>query len=262
MYACGHGYHEVNVTGFNRRDKDSRRDWYERNVVCPECYKKQKQEEDARAPKELHGRYQSHLVFVIRAKGDIERNKEALANIGFKWHKNLESWELEFSLPFRTKEELKDGYEALLKRVEPLGYKPYKDKPLAGLPHYDLMHIKSDLEQYDEYKKVKDQIPPPPADTCYDFMRELHGDDFRSWNKKVYGKRGGYNYYIKGTNYPMSDEQRDAIEAYNKEREEWVARINSIPEVKKASEFSIFLPKNFEQWAEAVSKITEALDTI
>ncbi len=262
-YACGHGEHDVQLYG-KRKDRESKAAWYEANVVCPDCYKKQCREKEANAPKELYGNYRSPLVFVVTAKGDRDNNKDALKEIGFKWHSNFatESWSLDYSIPFRSLEELKERYEALLKKVEPLGYKPYKDKPFAGLGAYDLSWIEADLEQYNDYQKVKASIPPAPDDSCFDFMRERHGDDFRRWNGKIYGRAGGYNYYVNNVRYSLTDEQKDAIDAYRKEKEAWLEKKNSNPDVKNLSAFASRLPKDFEKWADAVNKIEEQLEVL
>jgi len=159
-YACGHGEHDVQLYG-KHRDRESKAAWYEANVVCPECWKKQQQEKEASKPKEVIGNYNAHsfnksrpLVFTLEAVGQRDQNKEALAELGFKWRKSFDTgWQLKYFIEFTSKEELKEKYDDIIKKLEPLGYKPYKGKPLAGLDEYKLKWIKAHLELYADAHK-------------------------------------------------------------------------------------------------------------
>lgn len=159
-YACGHGTHRVQLYG-PHRDRESKAAWYEKEVVCPECWKKQQQEKEASKPKEVIGNYNINsfnksrpLVFTLEAVGQRDQNKEALAELGFKWRKSFDTgWQLKYFIEFTTKEELKEKYDDIIKKLEPLGYKPYKGKPLAGLDEYQLKAIKAHLELYADAHK-------------------------------------------------------------------------------------------------------------
>lgn len=48
-YLCGHGHGTVRLYG-KESDRQRKLAWYADTFVCPECYKKQKAEEDAAAP--------------------------------------------------------------------------------------------------------------------------------------------------------------------------------------------------------------------
>lgn len=253
-YACGHGEFNINGYGMSRRERAERVAWYEKHMVCSECYLKRKDEEESRVPKELIVGYRSPLVFYIKVRGDTVRNKDVLESIGFRWHRVLETWSKEYAFPFRTRKELLDGFKALLNAVEPLGYKPRSTNPLSELPADDLKRLKFDLGQYRAYKGVKYLIPPAPADTCYDFMRERHGGDFRLWNEKIYGARDNFFYYLKGTKYTMTNEQRRAIKVYIKERNAWKTGQRKNSKYRLATEFVCRLPLNFERWADAIHK--------
>lgn len=47
-YACGHGTGSVSLFG-KSADRERKLAWYEQNMVCPECYKKQQATADEAA---------------------------------------------------------------------------------------------------------------------------------------------------------------------------------------------------------------------
>ena len=49
-YLCGHGHGTVRLYG-KESERQRKLAWYADTFVCPECFKKQKAEEDAAAPK-------------------------------------------------------------------------------------------------------------------------------------------------------------------------------------------------------------------
>ena len=49
-YLCGHRHGTVRLYG-KESDRQRKLAWYADTFVCPDCYKKQKAEEDAAAPK-------------------------------------------------------------------------------------------------------------------------------------------------------------------------------------------------------------------
>lgn len=69
----------------------------------------------------------------------------------------------------------------------------------------------------------------PKYNGCFDFLKERHGADYAKreraggnpWNGKIYGKKGGYNYYVDDTRYSMTDEQQAAIIEYQTAMREW-----------------------------------------
>ena len=49
-YLCGHGSGTVRLYG-KESERQRKLDWYADTFVCPDCFKKQKAEEDAAAPR-------------------------------------------------------------------------------------------------------------------------------------------------------------------------------------------------------------------
>ena len=96
-YRCGHGSGTVRLYG-KESERQRKLAWYANTFVCLECYKKQKAEEDAAAPKtaSLHlavhgGAYQS-----IQVHGQLAANKEALKQLGYRWGDDLDGGLLAF----------------------------------------------------------------------------------------------------------------------------------------------------------------------
>lgn len=89
-YACGHGIGSVVLYG---KEDDRRRklEWYGDNFVCPECFKKQKEEEDAAAPMTASLAFAicSDVVMSVQVQGRLKQNKEALKEAGYRWQDEM-----------------------------------------------------------------------------------------------------------------------------------------------------------------------------
>ena len=85
-YLCGHGYGTVNLYG-KESDRQRKLAWYADTFVCPDCFKKQKAEEDAAAPKtaSLHLAVYGDVYQSIQVHGQLAANKEALKQLGYQW---------------------------------------------------------------------------------------------------------------------------------------------------------------------------------
>ena len=90
-YLCGHGYGTVNLYG-KESDRQRKLAWYADTFVCPDCFKKQKAEEDAVAPKtaSLHLAVYGGVYQSIQVHGQLAANKEALKQLGYRWGDDLD----------------------------------------------------------------------------------------------------------------------------------------------------------------------------
>ena len=261
-YACGHGEHQVQLYG-KQSDRDNKAEWYERNVVCPECFKKQKQEEDANAEKTIRFEYEPEresLVVRCIAQGQREANKDALLELGFKWRKvekgtdwkPFSAWELVFDFAFRDEDELFRKFQGLVAKCGKLGYTLKDDDRYSFALTYE-DRILPDLKEYKQYVSTK-----PSPEGCFDFMVDKHGEDYyKKWNGKIYGRPGGYNYYVDGEKFSCTDAQRDAITKYQSAMEQW-RKENDMKNVSTQTKF----PANINKWAEVSKSIEEALENI
>lgn len=96
-YLCGHGHGTVRLYG-KESDRQRKLAWYADTFVCPECYKKQKAEEDAAAPKtaSLHLAVYGGVYQSIQVHGQLAANKEDLKQLGYRWGDDLDGGLLAF----------------------------------------------------------------------------------------------------------------------------------------------------------------------
>ena len=85
-YSCGHGSIQKELFG-PHADRERKIEWMESNMVCPECYKSQKADQDAAAEKSAHVALVPgvDIVLQVHVEGQIEANKTALYDLGFRW---------------------------------------------------------------------------------------------------------------------------------------------------------------------------------
>lgn len=90
-YLCGHGYGTVNLYG-KESDRQRKLAWYAATFICPDCFKKQKAEEDAAAPKtaSLHLAVYGDVYQSIQVHGQLAVNKEALKQLGYQWSDEID----------------------------------------------------------------------------------------------------------------------------------------------------------------------------
>lgn len=231
QYACGHGTGVVSLFGKNA-ERERKLAWYADNMVCPDCYKLQKQQEDNEAEKVAVIKYRTADIplFSVIVHGQIEQNKESLKALGFSLEEDYEAgilgmlsmkkpplaWQRTFQA--KNEAELLENIQKVASDIIPLGYQ-FKDEPVNVL---DLNFLKFQWQKIAEREATK-----PKENGCYDFMKERHGKDLRSWNGKIYGKKGGYNYYINNVKFDMTDEQQQAIETYRTAMREWKEKYNN-----------------------------------
>ena len=90
-YLCGHGHGTVRLYG-KESDRQRKLAWYADTFVCPDCFKKQKAEEDAAAPKtaSLHLAVYGDVYQSRQVPGQLTANKEALKQLGYRWNDEMD----------------------------------------------------------------------------------------------------------------------------------------------------------------------------
>ena len=81
-YSCGHGTHTVELFGPGK-ERERKIAWYEKNIVCPECYKTSKKSEQYQA--EVINNMFSGGAYIAITNGDTYSIKEQLKEHGFSW---------------------------------------------------------------------------------------------------------------------------------------------------------------------------------
>lgn len=213
-FACGHeGQVSLVGKGDERRRKIA---YFETSGMCKECYKKQMQEQAKEAAKEKTAKVDitteyNEVVVTMILSG--EHDAEQLKQAGYANNKKV--------IRAKSQKELEKQLAPVMSEVKEMGYKydfEHGRKLLASMrDEMNAAWNKTDAEIESEKQKANSK----PNDNCYDFMREKHGDDFQRWNKKIYGGKGYYNYYINGEKFSMSDEQCKAIVTYREKLKEW-----------------------------------------
>ena len=86
-YSCGHGSYYERLTG-NRATKDNRKAWLERHMLCRDCYRDKKREEEAVADKiaKIHlATKEGAVIAQITLHGQTYANKDAIKALGYRW---------------------------------------------------------------------------------------------------------------------------------------------------------------------------------
>lgn len=250
-YKCGH---EGTVELFGNQDERYRKiEWMEHNMLCPACYKAHLNDIKANAEKEVLCRWEapSHNVldiyFIILVACNTA-DQAVFEGRGYKkaayytyGHQHIAIDEYKYYKLFSQKDYLQDGTIPLLykkivinanivddikkeqQKIEEMGYKNIDKENWETAKIEELLKTyEKEIKAADENELEHEKLNPKPNSNCFDFMKEKHGENYKnSWNGKIYGRRGDYNYYIKGINYSCTDEQRDAIIDYQKAFEKW-----------------------------------------
>ena len=229
-YSCGH---EGTVQLFGKADaRDRKIKYYEEYGLCSECYKKQKQEENAKLGLLIGGSVEDTLSdkgeIQIRLffAGDTLPYKEEIKALGYRWtavdasqmaymHKPDMGWvkvvpyehleeEKEKAFAIGAKEaEISDRELANQKEryQEMLSEQRIYKRNLRKKAPQDTSENREKQQMYEE--KLRSLCPVEP-----DVIRGKY------WNEKVYGKAGRYSIYLDGNKVNISDEEAVGLEEY------------------------------------------------
>ena len=218
-YSCGH---EGTVQLFGKADaRDRKIKYYEEYGLCSECYKKQKQEENAKLGLLIGGSVEDTLSdkgeIQIRLffAGDTLPYKEEIKALGYRWtavdasqmaymHKPDMGWVK--VVPYEHLEEEKEKAFAIgAKEAEMISDRELanqKERYQEMLSEQKLFR-KRNKKKLEAQKQLADLLPEKPE--C---IRDGH------WNEKVYGKAGRYSIYLDGNKVNISDEEAVGLEEY------------------------------------------------
>lgn len=248
-YACGHGQGVARLFGKNT-ERERKLAWMEKTYVCPECYKKQKAEEDAAAPKTaiLHLSVYQDVYLSIEVQGQIQAHKQALYDLGYRWSDAMGDGLLAlFSPPKRALQKIEicpdfDDLKSIANRmtdeIKAIGYKVVKipsDLDVFAARHYyqkkaerkeaekqaKLAAAKAREEKQAAIKKVieseEKMWPPLNPPQWYQDIQTSN----KYWNNKIYGSdKYGWRIYIDGKEIRLSVEQKTAYDRWLKDETE------------------------------------------
>ena len=235
-YCCGHGSVEKQLLG---KEEERRRyiDWAEENLLCPDCYRARQLADDASADKfaKLCLVPGSLPVISLEVAGQIEANKEALYKLGYRWTDSTSGGLMGYFSMKRPTRVL-----ALVCKIESVSHAESwtteREAELAALG-YRITHSLSALDMAyltkllcdaedrhntkivarDKLAEIEAADPKPGVSPLRMRIAELERTAGSKWNGKIYGRPGGYTFYVANTKYSASDEEV-------REREELVAK--------------------------------------
>lgn len=231
-YACGHGQFAEDLGG-KVADRESKAAWLGNNRVCPECFRAAKIAEDATAPKTATIALMpaAEPVISIEASGQIEANKAALQALGYRWADAAGGLTGYLSMT-RPKRVL--ALTKVVSSPEDAGaWISAAQASLAALG-YTLVSSLSAIDMAYLAKLVAGKQAAASAANCAAAkIAEIHAADPRPagsalrrkitqlekasgarWNGKIYGRKGGWNFYIDDKKHLASDAEvadREAV---------------------------------------------------
>lgn len=227
-YSCGHTG-TVQLYG-KTEERERKIKYYEEYGLCPECYKKQKQEENEKMGLVLcstieyelsrKGEIQVRLSF----RGDTKLHKNEIKALGYRWTVLDDTQILSTArpkmgwakiVPYECMKEEKEkalsigAREATMEEKEKLMQKNKFEEMLAAQILFKKQHGKELQKQQEQEEKLTDLLKEEP-----DFIKG------KRWNQKIYGKAGNYSIYPDGEKINISDEQAETLKDYLKKLKE------------------------------------------
>ncbi|MBF0311499.1 MAG: hypothetical protein HQL56_18450 [Magnetococcales bacterium] len=251
-YACGHGSTTKDIGG-KVSERQGYVDWAERTMVCPDCYKAAKAAEDATADRvaRLCLVPASDPVLSIEVTGQIEANKAALYAAGYRWSDSNEAGimgTLSLKSPKRVLAKVvkldsldhgKTWMEEQLRILRDLGYK--MEDGLNSIDRMWLVKIfEKKQEAGDAKAKAREELaeiektdPKPELSPLRKRIAELEKSTGAKWNGKIYGRSGGYNFYVNNVNYKATNAEVAEREQNIKDINAWDAKYAALIEAAK-----------------------------
>lgn len=225
-YSCGHTG-TVQLYG-KTEERERKIKYYEEYGLCPECYKKQKQEENEKMGLVLcstieyelsrKGEIQVRLSF----RGDTKLHKNEIKALGYRWTVLDDTQILSTArpkmgwakiVPYECMKEEKEKALSIGAREatmeEKLMQKNKFEEMLAAQILFKKQHGKELQKQQEQEEKLTDLLKEEP-----DFIKG------KRWNQKIYGKAGNYSIYPDGEKINISDEQAETLKDYLKKLKE------------------------------------------
>ena len=217
-YSCGH---EGTVQLFGKSEERERKiKYYEEFGLCTECYKKQKQEENAKLGFLIGGSVadtlsgKGEIQICLSFAGDTLPHKEEIKALGYRWTA-VDASQMAYMRkpdmgwvkvgPYEHLEEEKEKAFAIGAKEAEISDRELanqKERYQEMLSEQKLFR-KRNKKKLEAQKQLADLLPEKPE--C---IRDGH------WNEKVYGKAGRYSIYLDGNKVNISDEEAVGLEEY------------------------------------------------
>lgn len=235
-YACGHGSHTLNLVGKNS-ERERRLDWEQRNRECPDCYKTSLRAADDATPKTAEISIQSNAVSVsikVTVKGQTMANADALSAIGIKRRPadggfldifGGQKWFTGAIIPVTSPDHIAEKIDAISQSLTELGYKiAVADHTMSVDLALAIEFFRCKAKEEAERAEKTKNDPKPPVSPLRSRIAKLEAETGAKWNNKIYGRKGGYNFYINNVNHTATDAEIEEREANLKLQDAWAAR--------------------------------------
>jgi len=218
-YSCGH---KGTVELFGKTsERENKIAWYERDGLCPECYKATKRAEEAEKPLTLTidcDPYQQTII--LHFSGNTMPYKDQIKALGYYWGEMPMHGMFGLLATKRPplvwyKTVALDDLESAMKQAEEL-----QPKLVNHITDVDIITFQTVKAKADEKQAKIAAIKKPVVPS------QIAG---KKWNQTIYGKSGNKTIYPDGIKTPITDEEAADIEKYLDEKTAYkkaIAEIN------------------------------------
>lgn len=243
-YACGHGSHVEQLYG-KTSERERRIAWEESNKVCRDCFQTQLAEQDEKSePKASVSVVCNGIGVYLRTEvvGHTQRNKEKLLELNIKRREargnfmsifaSKATWFCGKEEPVASLEELRERCLQAKESLEELGYVITPDTSAGGVDEAlavewfrrkGVESAAAEVAKKEKEERAKTD-PRPPSSPLRNRISELETDTGRKWNGSIYGKKGGYNFYVDSVKHTATDAEVKEREENLKILAEWKVR--------------------------------------
>lgn len=202
-FSCGH---EGVVELFGKNcERERKLAYFQDCGMCPDCYKKSKQEEAEKESLVVHVSAEADInsegmpLFTIWISGNTKPVKDEIKQAGFRWGEYIHdvfaqptyAWQVTVS---------QESIEDYVARAIAIGAEYSDDNN-----YMDSVNARIAKDAAEKWHRVHDGITKPKA------PEKLKG---HKWNNKVYGKKGSFRVYLDGAETFLTDEEAEIIKEY------------------------------------------------
>jgi hypothetical protein len=224
---CGVSFEKTTVKS-NRKEANSWEQWAESYYdKCPQCWGKEQRKKEQETPLTLNvsiNPYSINTPIILTFTGNTMEVKDSIKALGYYWadtpttgflgilgtNKSVKCWNKVISLE-RLEEELK--------KAEGIGANIINKVTEADIVAYKQVKARQDAKNQEKQEKLA-QIKKPERPNALEGVIKWYG--------KIYGKSGSYCFYNNGEKANITDEQKEKIEQYLKEKEEYKKAVTEI----------------------------------
>lgn len=195
----------------------------ERNMMCSQCYKKQKEEEQSMETVVKFSAEplpsldeEEDIVFCLWLFGSTKKNKETIKEIGYRWGERPTSVASRELCWYKIVKEqnLDDEKDRIMKT--------FQDAICVKLPSIHFAYYEIAKQRKEKYQERIRQISQLSKPDCPELLLD------RKWNGKIYGKAGRYSVYLNGEKTMISDQEAEEFRLYQEAENDYQEAVMEI----------------------------------